>query len=43
MARVQSADMFPTDLPLPAAQLIGRAADVRELATSLMAGLIGLR
>ena len=39
MARVQSADMFPTDLPLPAAQLIGRAEDVRELATSLMAGL----
>ncbi len=31
--------MFPTDQPLPAAQLIGRAADVRELATSLMAGL----
>ena len=31
--------MFPTDLPLPAAQLIGRAEDVRELATSLMAGL----
>ncbi len=39
MARVQSADMFPTDLPLPAAQLIGRAEDVRELSTSLMAGL----
>jgi hypothetical protein len=31
--------MFPTDLPLPAAQLIGRAEDVRELSTSLMAGL----
>lgn len=31
--------MFPTDVPLPAGQLIGRAADVRELATSLMAGL----
>jgi putative intracellular protease/amidase len=39
MARVQSADMFPTDRPVPAGELIGRAEDVRELATSLMAGL----
>ena len=30
--------MFPTDLPLPAAQLIGRGDDVREIATTLMAG-----
>ena len=39
MARAQSADLFPTDLPLPAGAMIGRAEDVRELATSLMAGL----
>ncbi|HXH87214.1 MAG TPA: ATP-binding protein [Gaiellaceae bacterium] len=38
MARAQSADLFPTDLPLPASLLIGRADDVREIATTLMAG-----
>lgn len=39
MARVQSADVFPTDVPLPASLLIGRAEDVREIATSLLAGV----
>ena len=38
MARAQSADLFPTDLPLPASLLIGRSVDVREIATTLMAG-----
>ncbi len=38
MARAQSADLFPTDLPLPASLLIGRGVDVREIATTLMAG-----
>lgn len=39
MARAQSGDLFPTDLPLPPSLLIGRAEDVREIATSLMAGV----
>jgi hypothetical protein len=39
MARAQSGDLFPTDLPLPPSLLIGRAEDVREIATSLMAGI----
>ena len=38
MARAQSADLFPTDLPLPEGLLIGRSEDVREIATTLMAG-----
>jgi uncharacterized protein len=39
MARIQSADLFPTDLPLPASLLIGREEDVREISTSLLAGV----
>ncbi len=39
MARAQSGDLFPTDLPLPPSLLIGRAEDVREIATNLMAGV----
>ena len=38
MARVRSADLFPSDRPVPASQMIGREADVRALATSLAAG-----
>jgi uncharacterized protein len=38
VSRAQSADLFPTDLPLPASLLIGRSEDVREIATTLMAG-----
>lgn len=38
MARQRSSDLFPTDQPLPASQMIGRQADVREIATGLEAG-----
>jgi hypothetical protein len=37
-ARQRSSDLFPTDQPIPASQMIGREADVRELAASLGAG-----
>jgi hypothetical protein len=36
--RRASGDLFPTDSPIPASQLIGRRDDVRELATRLEAG-----
>ena len=36
--RQASGDLFPTDSPIPASQLIGRRDDVRELATRLEAG-----
>ena len=36
--RQASGDLFPTDVPIPASQLIGRADDVREVATALEAG-----
>jgi uncharacterized protein len=36
--RHPSAELFPTDSPLPASRLIGRREDVRELATRLEAG-----
>jgi hypothetical protein len=36
--RHPSGELFPTDSPLPASQLIGRREDVRELATRLEAG-----
>src|SRR3954453_4046875 len=34
-----SADLFPTDRPLPASQMIGRAEDVREIATAVEQGV----
>jgi len=36
--RIASGDLFPTDRPLPASQMIGRREDVRELATALEQG-----
>jgi uncharacterized protein len=38
MARQRSADLFPSDRPLPASQMIGRESDVAHVATSLAAG-----
>jgi uncharacterized protein len=38
MPRQRSSDLFPTDQPIPASQMIGRAADVRELTLALEAG-----
>jgi hypothetical protein len=36
--RQSSGDLFPTDTPIPASQMIGREDDVREIATALIAG-----
>jgi uncharacterized protein len=36
--RQASGDLFPTDTPIPASQLIGREDDVREIATALVNG-----
>jgi uncharacterized protein len=36
--RQASGDLFPTDAPIPASQLIGREDDVREVATALING-----
>jgi hypothetical protein len=36
--RQPSGDLFPTDRPIPASQMIGRRDDVRELATALEQG-----
>src|SRR5690349_7682364 len=36
--RQRSSDLFPTDQPIPASQMIGRDADVREIASSLAGG-----
>src|SRR5436305_2057027 len=36
--RQASGDLFPTDAPIPASQMIGRADDVREIATALENG-----
>jgi AAA+ ATPase superfamily predicted ATPase len=36
--RQASGDLFPTDTPIPASQLIGRDDDVREIATALANG-----
>jgi hypothetical protein len=36
--RIRSGDLFPTDHPIPASQMIGRAADVKRVATAVMAG-----
>ncbi len=38
MARQRSNDLFPTDQPIPASQMIGRAVDVREIASTLAGG-----
>jgi hypothetical protein len=38
MARQRSSDLFPTDQPIPASQMIGRETDVREITTGLAAG-----
>ena len=38
MARQRSSDLFPTDQPIPASQMIGRAVDVREIASTLAGG-----
>jgi hypothetical protein len=38
VARQRSSDLFPTDQPIPASQMIGRETDVREVATGLEAG-----
>jgi AAA ATPase-like protein len=38
MARRRSSDLFPTDRPLTADQMIGRDADVREIVTTLEGG-----
>src|SRR5437763_1877818 len=32
--RQASGDLFPTDIPIPASQMIGREDDVREIATT---------
>src|SRR5437588_6267521 len=36
--RQASGDLFPTDTPIPASQMIGRKDDVREIATALANG-----
>src|SRR5215472_447113 len=36
--RQASGDLFPTDVPIPASQMIGREDDVREIATALAGG-----
>ncbi|MGA9859801.1 MAG: AAA family ATPase [Solirubrobacteraceae bacterium] len=36
--RQASGDLFPTDVPIPASQMIGRADDVREIADALTGG-----
>ncbi|MBA3262472.1 MAG: ATP-binding protein, partial [Thermoleophilaceae bacterium] len=36
--RQASGDLFPSDSPIPASQMIGRRDDVREIATRLEAG-----
>jgi uncharacterized protein len=36
--RQRSSDLFPTNHPIPASQMIGRETDVREIATALAAG-----
>jgi uncharacterized protein len=38
LPRQRSGDLFPTDQPIPASQMIGRAADVREISASLAGG-----
>ncbi len=38
MPRQRSSDLFPTDQPIPASQMIGRGADIREIASTLAGG-----
>jgi uncharacterized protein len=38
MIRQRSAELFPTDQPIPASQMIGRETDVREITAALAAG-----
>jgi uncharacterized protein len=38
MTRQRSAELFPTDQPIPASQMIGRGDDVREIASALANG-----
>jgi hypothetical protein len=38
MMRRASGDLFPTDTPIPASQMIGREDDVREVAAALVGG-----
>jgi hypothetical protein len=38
MPRQRSSDIFPTDQPIPASQMIGREVDVREIASALAGG-----
>ncbi|HWD76111.1 MAG TPA: hypothetical protein VG371_13300 [Solirubrobacteraceae bacterium] len=38
MPRQRSGDLFPTDQPIPASQMIGRETDVREMVTALEGG-----
>ena len=38
MPRQRSSDLFPTDQPIPASQMIGRATDVREISSTLAGG-----
>jgi uncharacterized protein len=38
MHRQRSSDLFPTDQPIPASQMIGREVDVREISAALAGG-----
>jgi len=38
MPRQRSGDLFPTDQPIPASQMIGRQVDVREITATLAGG-----
>jgi uncharacterized protein len=38
MPRLRSSDVFPTDQPIPASQMIGREIDVREITATLAGG-----
>lgn len=38
MPRQRSSDLFPTDQPIPASQMIGREADIREVTGTLAGG-----
>src|SRR5579875_620092 len=36
LVRQASGDLFPTDVPIPASQMIGRADDVRDVTAALL-------
>src|SRR5581483_3136861 len=36
--RQASGDLFPTDVPIPSSQMIGRGDDVQEISTALIGG-----